>query len=138
MGEKKLYIRTSQATIDVMRIVNLTPHQLNILDTNKFIHEFPKSENPARVSQKDDIFNYVTQPGSANPIFAVRCTVLGSEIDNLPDYDPDGTVLYVVSRSVAEAAKRIGRPTGDLLITGPSIRDENGKNIGADGFSVIL
>jgi hypothetical protein len=60
-----------------------------------------------------------------------------SEIENLPDYDPDRTVFYVVSRDVIEAAKCIGRPSDDLLFTGPSIYDENGKYIGADGFSIL-
>jgi hypothetical protein len=120
---------------DALKIVNLTPHALNILDKDKTIFEFPKSENPARVTQKDDIVGYVThQPGH---IFPIHHTEMIPEIENLPDYDPAKTVFYVVSRIVAETAKSIGRPTDDLFIPGPSIRDENGKHIGADGFSML-
>ena len=134
MGEKKLYIRTSQATIDVMRIVNLTPHPLNVLDTNKTIFEFPKSENPARVTQKDAIVGYVTQPGH---VFPIHRTAMIPEIENLPDYDPNSAVFYVVSRIVAETAELIGRPTDDLFIPGPSMRYENDNTIWANGFSIL-
>ena len=120
---------------DALKIVNLTPHPLNIQDMDKTICVFPKSEKPARVTQKDVITGYVAY--KSGHVFPIHHTSMLPEIENLPDYDPDGTVLYVVSRIVAETAELIGRPTDDLLITGPSIRDENGKQMGADGFSML-
>ena len=108
-------------------IINLCPHALNILDAEGEVRDFPKCETPARVSQSEEVLGNILGVAITKQTFG--------KVENLPEYK-QGT-FYVVSRMVAAAAKEEGRKTSDLLIPGPGVRDEQGKIIGARGFSVL-
>ena len=108
-------------------IINLCPHALNILDAEGGIRDFPKCENPARVSQSEEVLGNILGVQITKQTFG--------KVENLPE--PQEGTFYVVSRIVAAAAKEEGRKTTDLLIPGPGVRDEEGRIIGAKGFSVL-
>jgi hypothetical protein len=108
-------------------IINLCPHALNILDAEGKVRDFPKCENPARVSQSEEVLGNILGVQITRQKFG--------KVENLPEYK-QGT-FYVVSRMVAAAAAAEGRKTSDLLIPGPGVRNEAGQIIGARGFSVL-
>ena len=108
-------------------VINLCPHPLNILDSEGEVRDFPKCETPARVSQTEELEGYILGVPVTKQKFG--------QVENLPEYK-QGT-FYVVSRMVAAAAAAEGRKTSDLLIPGPGVRDEQGRIIGAKGFSVL-
>ena len=109
------------------KIINLCPHALNILDQDGEIRDFPKCETPARVLQQERLEGYILGVPITKQVFG--------KVENLPDFEL-GT-FYVVSRIVAAAAAKEGRKTSDLLIPGPAVRDEEGRVIGAKGFSIL-
>jgi hypothetical protein len=108
-------------------VINLCPHVLNILDAEGKVRDFPKCETPARVSQSEELQGYILGVPVTRQKFG--------NVENLPE--PKEGHFYVVSRIVAAAAKEEGRKTSDLLIPGPGVRDEEGKIIGAKGFSIL-
>ena len=108
-------------------LINLCPHPLNILDAEGEVRDFPKCDNPARVSQSEEILGNILGVQITRQTFG--------KVENLPEYK-QGT-FYVVSRLVAAAAKEEGRKTSDLLIPGPAVRDKEGRVIGAKGFSIL-
>ena len=57
------------------------------------------------------------------------------EVENLPE--PDNETTYIVSLLAAQAAAAGGRNTDDLLVIGETVRDADGKIIGATGFGRI-
>lgn len=121
-----------------MKIINLTPHTVNIVDqTGNTIATFP-SEGNARANQTEKLV------GSVNGIclFSVEF----GETVGLPE--PEEGVKYVVSIITANAAKAAGRDTSDLLLTTKLVRkDENGviatgmtakgQIIGCEGFATV-
>ena len=108
-------------------VVNLCPHPLNIIDAEGKVRDFPKCENPARVSQSEEALGNILGVQITRQKFG--------KVENLPEYKR-GT-FYVVSRMVAAAAAAEGRKTSDLLIPGPGVRNEQGQIIGAKGFSIL-
>lgn len=103
----------------IMKIVNLTPHDVNIVMADGNVRKFPAEGVIARAEQFSDVV------GQLNGIELVR-TRFGQPID-LPDY-ADG-VYYIVSVITANAAKAAGRTTADLLLTSDPVRDETTKQI---------
>jgi hypothetical protein len=102
------------------KIINLTPHTINVVLDNKTI-EIPSS-GVARCSQ-------TTVPvGEINGI-PLTSTTFGEVID-LPE--PTEDTLFVVSRLIMSAC-----PTRtDLLVPNDMVRDEEGKVIGCKSFAV--
>lgn len=114
-----------------MKVFNLTPHIVNIVDEKgKFIDEFP-SGGIARVTCKTEQVGEVK--GRFRPIPLYR-TEYG-DIEGLPPYREG--VCYIVSRLVATAAAQEGRSTSDLLIPANLVRDAQGRVIGAQGFEGV-
>ena len=110
-----------------MGIINLTPHPLNIVDSQGELRSFPKPE-------ADVLLPRVAQT-----------TVTAGEIDGIVDYissygEPqnvpfnDGNV-YVVSRLVISACAEHGQDHSHLRSPGRLLRDEDGKIIGAEGLA---
>ena len=103
-----------------MRIVNLTPHELKVVDGgNNVVATFPSS-GVARARQHD------VPAGEINSIPVVK-TEFG-EVLGLPE-PTEGTV-FIVSRITVEAARAQGRTTDDLLTTSGAVRDDQGRIVG--------
>lgn len=105
-----------------MKIVNLTPHTLNLYRDGEMILAIPSS-GVARVSVTSQIIGEVNG-------FPIRRNTYG-EIVDLPDSEPE--TVYVVSALVAQAAK----DRTDLLVVDDTVRNAEGQIIGCRGFAVI-
>ena len=104
-------------------IINATPHAVTIMDgDNNVIRTFAPSGICPRCSVTRETV------GTVNGI-PVNKSVFG-EVVGLPEYQ-EGTI-YIVSRVVAEAAKR-----NDLFIVDDAVRDEAGRIIGCRALAVI-
>lgn len=103
-----------------MRIVNLTPHEVKIVDGgNNVVAVFP-SDGAARVSQYDVLVDEI------NSIPVVK-TEFG-EVLGLPE--PAEDTVFIVSRITVEVARARGLNTDDLLITSGAVRDDQGRIVG--------
>ena len=103
-----------------MRVVNLTPHEVKIVDGgNNVVAVFP-SDGVARVSQYDVLVDEI------NSIPVVK-TEFG-EVLGLPE--PAEDTVFIVSRITVEVARARGLNTDNLLITSGAVRDDQGRIIG--------
>jgi len=103
-----------------MRIVNLTPHEVKIVDGgNNVVAVFP-SDGVAWVSQYDVLVDEI------NSIPVVK-TEFG-EVLGLPE--PAEDTVFIVSRITVEVARARGLNTDDLLITSGAVRDDQGRIVG--------
>jgi hypothetical protein len=102
--------------------VNLTPHILNIIDVNNNIMDIPPSGKIARVSSTSAIVATINNVNVTQQTF-------GDVID-LPDAQDD--IVYIVSRMVKDRVAH----RSDVLVPGASVRDADGKVIGANGLSL--
>lgn len=109
-----------------MKIVNLTPHMVNVIVDGESIKRFP-SEGVARAEQT------VEHVGELDGIELV--TMRFGKPESLPDYTEG--VYYIVSITTANAAKAAGRRVDDLLITSDPVRDDDGRIVGCRKFAVI-
>lgn len=113
-----------------MRIVNLTPHTINVMKGDEVVAQLP-SEGIARAEQKNIHVGCVEINDERIPILF---SVFGVVVD-LPEPEPD--TYYVVSLATAQAAQRSNRTTRDLLITSKPVRNDAGQIIGCEAFSQI-
>jgi hypothetical protein len=105
-------------------ILNYTPHEIVIVGSaNEVLLRIPSSGSARCRSERHQV-------GEINGI-ALNTTVFG-EISGLPEAC-DG-VLLVVSRIVAEAATGTRE---DLIIVDDTVRDDEGRIIGARAFARI-
>jgi len=110
-----------------MGIINLTPHPLNIVDTNGEIRNFPKpdaevvlprvAQTTVEAGQVDGITEYISSYG---------------EPQDVPFNDGN---VYVVSRLVIAACAEHGVDHSHLRSPGRLLRDDEGKIIGAEGLA---
>lgn len=117
-----------RAVIDIeTRIINLTPHAINIVDKdgNKIV-DLP-SEGEARAVQKNVNFGHLGDVPLVKAEFG--------EPIGLPE--PAENTFYVVSAITANAAKAAGRTTDDLLITVETVRNEKNQIIGCKALAKI-
>ncbi len=106
-----------------MKLINLTPHALNILTVSGEI-VLPPSGGIARLTvSRDPRPAILTDSGEEIPV----CSPTMGTISGLPDPEP-GTAL-VVSALVADAAKR-----PDVFSPGELVRDADGKPVGCRGL----
>ncbi len=107
------------------KLVNLTPHDINILgEDGEILETLPFDELPARCRVERHLIG-----GIGNyPLYE---SVFG-DVGNL--FNPEENTLYVVSRIVAEAMK--GERT-DLIIPEDIVRDETGQILGCRGFAKV-
>ncbi|NCU38383.1 hypothetical protein EOL96_04990 [Candidatus Saccharibacteria bacterium] len=132
------------------KIINATPHVLNIFvedeagtvagvvgfgrgraATFRQVAELKPSGLVPRAATSKVALEPVVVDGVMIP---VDRTAYG-EVENLPE--PDSETTYVVSLLAAQAAQAGGRNTDDLLVIGDTVRDADGKIIGATGFGRI-
>lgn len=103
-----------------MEIVNLTPHEVKVLDDDdNVIATFP-SVGVARARQHD------VPAGEIESIPVVK-TEFG-EVLGLPE--PAEDTVFIVSRITVEVARARGLNTDDLLITSGAVRDDQGRIVG--------
>ena len=106
------------------KIINLTPHDVNIVSEDKIItiEAFKIVARCAQINQR--IGEIETNKGS----IPLSRTQFG-EVENLPEQDED--VLYIVSRLVKDACPE--RP--DLLVPNEIVRDETGRIVGCESLA---
>lgn len=106
-----------------MNIINLTPHSITLVAEDGTKTEFAPSGIIARVAQIRE------QVGTLDGFPLYRNTF--GEVVGLPEAVAD--TVFIVSALVAQAAK----DRDDLIIVDNTIRDENGRIIGARGFARV-
>lgn len=110
-----------------MRVVNLTPHEVTVLDDDDVVIKTYPSEGLARARQTNVLVGCL----DGTPV--VR-TEFG-EVTGLPE--PAEGKVYVVSIITANAAKAHGRTTDDLLVTSSSVYNDQGRVIGCRAFARV-
>ena len=119
----KNMIMTVINEVESAKLVNLTPHAVNIVKATGSKMDLAPTGNIARCSQSNEMV------GSINGI-AITRQVFG-DVVGLPE--PQEGTLYVVSRLVAAACPE----RNDLVIPGPLLRDTDGRIVGCDGLSIL-
>lgn len=105
-----------------MKIINLTPHVINVIDAAGETQRFEPSGDVARVGQK------YLQVCSLDKIVLYSCEY--GEVEGLPE--PEDGTNYIVSAMVRAALPE----RWDLLSPGELVRGEDGQPIGCKGFVV--
>jgi hypothetical protein len=108
-----------------MNIINLTPHDVNII-TDAGNITIPASGQVARCSTTRQVVDVVDINGVK---VQINKTIFG-DVDGLPNPVPD--TLYIVSTLVAQACQR-----HDLVIPDDSIRDDQGRIIGCKALARV-
>lgn len=107
------------------RVVNLTPHAVNIIDNGVITHQFPPERESARCFEQRIIDGWVNK----DPPIKITSVRYGP-VTGLPA--PEHGTLYIVSMLVAQALPS----RGDLLFPGEVVREvETGKIIGCTSLS---
>ena len=110
-----------------MKIINLTPHVLNIItDTGTTLVVSPSGET-ARVSQTETPHTPVECDGETIPVNR-RTT---GAVEGLPEPTPGR--VFIVSGMVAAAVCRT-----DVFSPGPLVRDADGRPVGCRGLFASL
>jgi len=109
-------------------IVNLTPHDVVLMDSSDNIIVTIPSSGVARAEQSDLEVNKATINGKS---FSLVVPSYGDVVD-LPEYD--GDTMYIVSKITADATAGSGRY--DLLGTAGLVRNEKGQIIGCRGLCI--
>lgn len=105
-----------------MKIVNLTPHDINIFTDNGIV-TIPRSGKVARCNTTSSLVDYI----DGIPLYATR---FGDVID-LPPMTEE-KILYIVS----SMAKQKEYTRNDLVSPGELVRDEKGNVIGCKGLNI--
>ena len=112
-----------------MKIVNLTPHDINFIgEGNEVVLTIPSS-GVARASSIRYQTGTVT-PDGTDLVISLNRTEFG-KVENLPD--PQEDTIYIVSALTAQAVPE----RYDLFITDDAVRDENGRIIGCRALARI-
>ena len=106
-------------------IINLTPHEISIVNEEGNVIKVFESAGVARAAQKD------VEIGMLEGIPIIE-TEFGKPV-NLPEYN-QGT-YYIVSAITAKAAYLSGRNTQDLLLTAKTVRSGDGQIIGCQALA---
>lgn len=105
-----------------MKLVNLTPHVLNIVAADGSIVDIQPSGNVARVASTSAVV------ATINGINVTAST--WGDVTGLPTAQ-DGVIL-IVSRMVKDRVA----DRADVMVPGAPVRDADGKIIGASGLSL--
>ena len=111
----------------MLRLVNLTPHELKLYDEDgRLIVTLPPSGQIARVSTKEMKIGELDGEVDSIPVF----TTMYGDVEGLPPREED--TYYIVSRMVLNHPSLKDRE--DVFAPGKLLRDENGRVIGAVGL----
>ena len=106
-----------------INIINLTPHEVNIILENGNIINIPASGTIARCKVERQIINNI----NGIPITQTKF----GEIEDLPDPQPN--TIYIVSSLVAQAVPH----RTDVFIPDDCVRDDQGKITGCRSLGRI-
>ncbi|MCY4128087.1 MAG: hypothetical protein OXG15_02465 [Gammaproteobacteria bacterium] len=110
-----------------MKIINTTPHPVNVRSTDGGFVTIWGNEFPSRASIRTHVLGTTVIDG--HPVEINR--VAYGDVEGLPD--PQRDTFYIVSRIVAEACPdRV-----DLLVTGKAIRNGSGSVVACEGLRKI-
>lgn len=107
-----------------MKLVNLTPHEINVRTEEGAEIKLPPSGQVARVATTDEIVSVIDMDGVPVQIWE---TTFG-QLD-LPE--PVADTFFVVGRLVLQAAPH----RNDLMAPGQLTRDDQGRPVGCRGLS---
>lgn len=112
-----------------MRIVNLTPHTINLMPAGPTgpVVTVPPSGQVARCATSRVQVDAVTAEGVTIP---VNRTQFG-EVTGLPEPQPN--TIYIVSALVAQAVPE----RQDVFIVDDAVRDEQGRIVGARALAHV-
>jgi len=112
-----------------MKIVNLTPHELNLMPQGPDgpVVTIPPSGQVARCTTSRVQVGTITMDGIAIP---VNRTQFGA-VTGLPDPQPD--TIFIVSSLVAQAVP----DRQDVFIVDDTVRDDQGRIIGARALAHV-
>ena len=117
-----------------MKLVNLTPHAVNLWENGSVETLLVPPENvPARCEETSDVVAtvHLRRPGTPYDVeFPIKVMHFGN-VTGLPDPEPD--TWYIVSRMVAEALP----DRDDLVYPTDLLRDPMGVIIGCGAFGVV-
>jgi hypothetical protein len=117
-----------------MKFVNLTPHDVTLVDSNGMKLVFKSSGTVARVLLNTDVTTIEAEvaPGIILTVPLKRTT--GSQVVNLPE--PQEGVMYIVSYMLANHVKRtdVIAPLTDESAT----RDDNRNILGVRSFQTFI
>ena len=111
----------------MINIINLTPHTINIMDSDG--NEVSKFESMG-IARADSFETIVSE---LNGIPVVEMSY-GNPI-GLPD--PADDTAYIVSMLTIQAAIQVGRTTSDLYTTADLVRNDKGQIIGCRKLSRV-
>ena len=130
-----------------MKLRNLTPHKIclyRVQDTvlGTYDNQYHPntgarpfcvllSEGHARAGQGEDMVSTIDIQGVTVPVWG---KTYGAPV-GLPA--PEAGTLLIVSTLTAQAAKRAGRNTEDLLVPAHPVRDKEGRIVGCAGFAKV-
>lgn len=109
-----------------MKIINLTPHAINLITGDTTITIEP-SGTVARVAAKTVKIGMMDCDGVEIPV----TTTEYGEIENLPEEKPE--TIYIVSAMVAKLCVH----RFDVFVPNESVRDDNGRIIGCRSLGRI-
>jgi hypothetical protein len=133
-----MFTQGGDVRMERVRIINLTPHELNVCDSKgKIILSIPPSKDVPipRVQVRSEIVGEVEADGVKIP---VRRVVYG-DVENIPP-EREGTI-YVVSALVTLALRERGVMRRDLLSpdtnVDSAVRDSSGRVLGVKYLQTV-
>lgn len=108
-----------------MKLINCTPHPINLIREDGTMISLEKGVVVPRVQQESAVNSYVDGVPVTEDSFG--------SLQDMP-LEAVGT-RFIVSRMVLEADKKSSSPRADLLVPGALVRDENGNIVGCKSLS---
>ncbi len=109
-----------------MEIINMTPHEVNLVSSNGEVFQLFESQGIARAVQSRVEVGSIVVLGN---VVAINSNTFG-ELTGLPD-EQEG-VFYIVSALAAKAAPS----RKDLLLVDDTVRDESNRIVGCRAFAL--
>lgn len=113
-----------------VRLINLTPHDVVILNNNGDKIVIPKSEETLRVSSETKIKDYIKVIDKDSLVSIPISETKFSGISSIPERKEN--TFYIVSLLTCQACP----DRDDFFIPNESVRDENGVIIGCKSLSI--
>lgn len=113
-----------------MKIINLTPHEINLLVRDEEI-AIPPSGTIARCEEERETTDFLVVDGVKIPINEKKY----GAVYNLPS--PQEGVVYIVSLPVAQAVAQNAPHRTDVFIVDDTVRDDKGRIVGARALARI-
>lgn len=106
-----------------MNLINLTPHNINVIDGDGILTTIPPTTPAARITTSYKLVGHVNG-------FPINVAVYDLDAENLPE--PAEDTMYIVSTIVASTIKRQDLIAPDTGKT--AVRDESGQIVAVRGF----